>query len=72
MDTLTQVRTALKSRRGEWPTLCNATGLSYWWLTKFAQGRIRDPGLSKIERLQDYIAANPVRASAPEAEQAHG
>jgi len=57
MSTLTALRTALHSHKGDWPAICSATGLSYWWLTKFAQGRIRDPGLSKVERLQVYLAA---------------
>jgi hypothetical protein len=60
MDTCSQVRTALQSRRGDWPALCEATGLSYWWVTKFAQGRIREPGLSKIEKLQAYFAKHPL------------
>lgn len=58
MDTLTQVRTDLHARKGDWPAICLATGLSYWWLIKFAQGRIREPGLTKVERLQNYLAAN--------------
>ena len=57
MSTLTSLRSALHSRKGDWPAICSATGLSYWWLTKFAQGRIRDPGLSKVEKLQVYLAA---------------
>lgn len=44
--------------------MCTATGLSYWWLTKFAQGRIREPGLSKVERLESYIAAHPLPPAA--------
>lgn len=60
MSTITQVRASLQSRKGDWPAICAATGLSYWWLTKFAQGRIREPGLSKIERLQSYISAHPL------------
>lgn len=67
MDTASQIRASLQSRRGDWPALCRATGLSYWWLTKFAQGRIREPGLSKIERLQRYIADNPREAADAEA-----
>lgn len=59
MDTLTQIRNELQPRRGDWPAICTATGLSYWWLTKLAQGRIREPGLSKIERLQGYFAEHP-------------
>lgn len=64
MDTITTIRESLQSRRGDWPLICSTTGLSYWWLTKFAQGRIREPGLSKIERLQAYIAKHPLPANA--------
>lgn len=60
MSTITQIRTSLQARKGGWPAICSHTGLSYWWLTKFAQGRICDPGLSKIERLRTYIEAHPV------------
>lgn len=63
MDTATQLRASLQRRRGDWPALCKATGLSYWWVTKFAQGRIREPGLSKVEKLQGYIAAHPLPAA---------
>lgn len=59
MSTITKIRSDLQSRKGDWPAICARTGLSYWWLTKFAQGRIREPGLSKIERLQAYIAEHP-------------
>lgn len=64
MDTATRIRSELQARRGDWPALCTTLGLSYWWLTKFAQGRIREPGLSKIERLQSYFAAHPLPAPA--------
>jgi transcriptional regulator with XRE-family HTH domain len=60
MSTVLSLRTELQRRRGDWPALCQATGLSYSWLTKFAQGRIREPGLSKIERLREYVEARPV------------
>lgn len=60
MSTVQSLRAELQRRRGDWPALCQATGLSYSWLTKFAQGRIREPGLSKIERLREYVEARPV------------
>lgn len=59
MDTVTLLRAQLRSRRGGWPGICKTTGLGYDWLTKFAQGRIAEPGLSKIEKLQRYFAAHP-------------
>lgn len=63
MDTATHIREALHARRGDWPAICAETKLSYWWVTKFAQGRIGEPGLSKIERLQAYMAAHPLPAA---------
>lgn len=63
MSTIQTLRNELASRRGDWRALCDATGLSYWWLIKFAQGRIREPGLSKIEALQRFIDANPLPAN---------
>lgn len=59
MDTISGLRAQLNARKGEWPALCIEAGLSYWWLIKFAQGRIREPGLLKIERLQDVLGAEP-------------
>lgn len=57
MDTVTALRTRLHSRRGEWPAISDATGLSYWWLTKLAQGRIAEPGIRKVERLSLHLDA---------------
>jgi len=30
-------------------------GVGYEWLAKFAQGRIPDPGVSRVQRLHDYL-----------------
>ncbi len=57
MDTVNNIRTRLKARRGAWPGICQTTGLSYWWVTKFAQCRIADPGSSKLERLRVELDA---------------
>jgi len=57
---INEARAALDARRGEWPAMCAETGLSYWWVTKFAQGRIAEPGVSKIERLQAYFEKHPL------------
>lgn len=55
MDTVQLLRAELRHRRGRWREICASTGLSYWWLIKFAQGRIGEPGLSKVELLQAFI-----------------
>ena len=59
--------TELRARRGDWPAICQATGLSYWWLIKFGQGRIREPGILKIQRLADHFAATPAKQAQQEA-----
>lgn len=61
MDTVTSLRTELQARKGDWPLICQKAGLSYHWVTKFAQGKIAEPGLRKVESLQRYIAENPLQ-----------
>lgn len=55
MTTIQSIRTRLNAQKGEWPRLCAEADLTYWWLTKFAQGRIAEPGMSKIERLSAWL-----------------
>jgi hypothetical protein len=65
MSLIISVRTELAARKGEWPDICKQTGVSYWWLTKFAQGRIDNPGVLKLELLQSYFdAARPTEVHA--------
>ncbi|MEJ7808518.1 MAG: hypothetical protein WKG03_21675 [Telluria sp.] len=56
MDILAQIRSQLVTRRGQWPSICEATGLNYWWITKFAQGRIADPASQKIAKLTAHLS----------------
>lgn len=65
MSTIETLRNRLSTQKGEWPRLCSETGLTYWWLTKFAQGRIAEPGLSKIERLDAWLTTAEGTAPAP-------
>ncbi|MGG6461428.1 hypothetical protein [Solilutibacter silvestris] len=51
MDTITLIRSRLNALKGQWPDICAVTGLRYDWLTRFAQGRIKEPGHSKTETL---------------------
>lgn len=62
MSLVTTVRTELVARKGDWPAICRQTGLSYWWVTKFAQGRIDNPGVLKLERLTDHFESHPREA----------
>jgi hypothetical protein len=71
MSLVTTIRSELVARKGEWPTVCRQTNLSYWWLTKFAQGRIENPGIRKLETLQAHFDAHP-RLQSHESEAAAG
>ncbi|PVX77194.1 hypothetical protein [Paraburkholderia unamae] len=59
MSLVLSVRAELNARKGEWPAICKRTGLSYWWLIKYAQGRIDNPGVLKLEKLMEHFESNP-------------
>ena len=45
----------LQAERGKWPKICEATGIGYYWLRRFAQGHIPNPGFNQIQVLYDYF-----------------
>lgn len=55
MNVTETTRTALRTLRGDWPEIAKSAGLSYWWLLKFAQGQIREPGATKLEKLRAVV-----------------
>lgn len=61
MSLVTSIRNELAVRKGYWPSICRSTNISYWWLTKFAQGRINNPGVLKLEKLEEHFKANPLQ-----------
>lgn len=63
MSTIDSVRARLAAQKGDWPQICREAQLTYWWLTKFAQGRIAEPGHAKIERLTQWLDARELRAA---------
>lgn len=48
---LSNMKSRLAARKGRWPEIAMAAGLEYQWLTKVMQGRIVDPGVTKVERV---------------------
>lgn len=38
--------------------LANATGLNKWWMAKFRQGAINNPGILTVQKLHDWLVAN--------------
>lgn len=63
----------LQARKGCWKAIAReiepgAPDAYYSWLTKLAQGTIKDPSVNKIQRLADFFDANPrLQSSATEA-----
>ena len=58
MDTpmLQAVLAELQKRKGRLPDICAALPeIDYSWLSKLAQGRIKDPSVNKIQALYDYL-----------------
>ena len=49
MSMITTVRSQLLARKGSWPAICDRAGVSYSWLTKYAQGKITNPGSRQLE-----------------------
>lgn len=66
---LTQVLENLAACKGQWAEIARElepenTVSYYSWLTKLAQGTIREPSVNKVQRLFDYFSAADERASA--------
>lgn len=50
------VRSLLEQRKGEWQAVAEGAGVSYSWLSKFANGHIDNPGFATLKRLHAYLA----------------
>ena len=47
----------LQARKGDWQKVAEASGVSYSWLSKFANGHIENPGFGTLVKLHEYLAA---------------
>lgn len=50
-----QLRAALESRRGDWQAIADQSGVSYSWLSKFANGHIPNPGYETLKKLHAVV-----------------
>lgn len=50
-----QVKLLLEQRRGDWHGIATGSNVSYSWLSKFANGRIPNPGLVTLRELHQYL-----------------
>lgn len=46
-----EILKALESKRGEWQEIAAKSGVSYSWLSKFANGHIPNPGYETLKKL---------------------
>ena len=51
MNAIDETRDYLATNKGRWRQICAESGVGYWWVLKFTQGHIRDPGVRKLEAL---------------------
>jgi transcriptional regulator with XRE-family HTH domain len=54
-----QIRRLLNKRRGDWPRIAAASGVSYSWLTKLAQGTLANPSYMRLERVLEQLNKGP-------------
>lgn len=48
---LEQMKAGLTAHKGRWPVIAQQADVGYVWMFKVMQGRIRDPGASRVERV---------------------
>lgn len=63
---LIQMKGRLRAVKGQWPSIADQAGVDYVWLTKVMQGAIKDPGVTRVERViaaLDLMGPSPDRPS---------
>lgn len=63
MDLLSTTKTLLAQSPETQRIIAANSGVGYQWLAKFSQGRISDPGVSKVQQLHDYLSAKSQQAA---------
>ena len=56
-----QLKALLVRRRGDLAEIAAGSGVSYSWLSKFANGHIPNPGFATLCKLHDYLKQRPAR-----------
>jgi predicted transcriptional regulator len=53
--TLDFVKARLERLRGQWKRVATESGVPYKTIKNIMQGRTKDPRMSNVERLRDYL-----------------
>ena len=64
MTLLQETRKLLKRDKRTLGEIAQGTGLGREWLSKLSQGRIPDPGVNKIEKLNAFLKGSTDEAAA--------
>ena len=54
-DLFTFVKNGVAERRGKWPELAQASGVSYSWLSKFGAGRVPNPNMRTLNKVASVL-----------------
>jgi len=54
---LERVLRQLQLHKGQWERISRDVDVPYSWLTKLAYGKIKNPGVERIEKLDSYFRA---------------
>jgi transcriptional regulator with XRE-family HTH domain len=60
-----EVQALIDKHRGQWKAIEAATGVSYSWLSKFARGKIHNPGYATLKRLHSILTDMPAPPAMP-------
>ena len=63
-DLCQEIRQLLALHRGQWHLIADVTEVSHSWLSKFARGKITNPGYATLKRLHACLRDRPVPARA--------
>lgn len=55
-----EVRRLIDLHRGQWKAVETMTGISHSWISKFARGKITNPGYATLKRLHMLLNDRPV------------
>jgi hypothetical protein len=55
-ELLTETKALLAATKRRPREISAASGVGYDWLIKFARGVIQDPGISRVQRLHDFLS----------------
>lgn len=57
---VTNTRRLLQGTDASYLDIYNATKLSPSWLSLFAQGKVRDPSVNKVQKLYEHLSGRPL------------